>query len=230
LWLVGAILGAFAAGGVYALSPPPYYAQAVVVVDFNLEDTWQYFPDRKLFFFLGREVSKLKRVAYADVTLKKVADQVGGVSLTELRTEKLHLGEPGDGEWIMVAQDIDSQRAEALASSWAKVFVKQIYRRIRVDPELEEARDALMAELLAGTDPASQIVRDLADQVETLGRVTKGISPYLEAYVTESDHLVVRRSIDKSVYLLAGSILGAVIFALLCVFGIRLDSDRDDGE
>src|SRR5690242_17344370 len=39
-WSVGALVGALLGAAIYYMAPPPYRAQATVLVDFNLEQAW----------------------------------------------------------------------------------------------------------------------------------------------------------------------------------------------
>src|SRR3990170_8372073 len=73
LWLLGALIGALLAWGLFQVAPPAYRARATVVVDNNLEEAWVYFPDRQLFQFLQRETERLEELAWSDDVMQAVA-------------------------------------------------------------------------------------------------------------------------------------------------------------
>ncbi len=81
--------------------------------------------DRKLFYYLERETRKLEEIAWSDTVLERVAERADGVSVRELRNEKLRLSQPGEGGWHFWADDKNPERAEELAATWAESFVKE---------------------------------------------------------------------------------------------------------
>src|SRR3990172_6970246 len=91
LWLLGALIGALLAWGVYSIAPPDYRARATVVVDNNLEEAWVFFPDRQLFQFLQRETERLVEIAWSDEVMQTVASASDGLSVVELRASVLRL-------------------------------------------------------------------------------------------------------------------------------------------
>jgi len=129
-WLLGAVVGALAGMLVYYLALPPYRARASVNVDFHLEQAWPQDTDREQFYYLDRETRKLEEIAWSDAVLDTVASQVGGVTLVQMRSGKLQLSQPGIGGWHFFADDDDPNRAEALASAWARAFAGQVHSEV----------------------------------------------------------------------------------------------------
>ena len=125
-WLLGTLIGALFGTAIYFLFPPAYRAQATVLVDFNLEQNWEEETDRKLFYYLERETRKLEEVAWSDAVIEAVAAVDDQISVRELRDEKLHLSQPGEGGWHFWADDADPARAEELASAWAFSFTEAV--------------------------------------------------------------------------------------------------------
>ncbi len=126
VWLGGAFLGAILASIVYLIAPPPYRAQATVLVDQNVE---QVIPrettDLRKYTYLQRETDKLIVIAWSDQTLLRVTAQTG-LPLDALRDGRLHLSQPGDGGWHFQADALDPKTASTLASTWAGAFVQEV--------------------------------------------------------------------------------------------------------
>jgi capsular polysaccharide biosynthesis protein len=129
-WSLGALVGAMLGAVFYFVSPPPYRAQATVLVDFNMELAWPQETDRDQFHYLEREVRKLEDVAWADSVMQSVVEDDGTVTVEELRGGKLRLSQPAEGGWHFYAVDGDPRHAQRLASSWALAFEEQARRRI----------------------------------------------------------------------------------------------------
>jgi capsular polysaccharide biosynthesis protein len=125
-WSVGALIGALIGAAVYYLAPPPYRAHASVLVDFNLEQAWPQETDRQQFYYLERETRKLEEIAWSDTVLEMIVQANGDVTLQELRNGKLRLSQPAEGGWHFYADDVNPERAAALASTWSQVFVEQV--------------------------------------------------------------------------------------------------------
>jgi len=125
-WSVGAVIGALIGAGAFYISPPPYRAHATVLVDFNLEQAWPQETDRQQFYYLERETRKLEEIASSDVVMEAIAENSGDISIQELRDGKLSLGQPAEGGWHFYVDDENPERAAALASTWAQVFVEQV--------------------------------------------------------------------------------------------------------
>ncbi len=121
LWLLGALLGGLLGMAIYAAFPPDYRARATVVVDFNVEQSWQEIPDREVFYFLEREARKLVELAWADDTLQTVSGQTN-VDVSTLRAGALTLSHPADGGWHFYADSADAVLAAKLAAVWAEAF------------------------------------------------------------------------------------------------------------
>ena len=132
-WFAGAFLGALIGAVVFYLAPPPYRALATVNVDFHLEQAWPQNTDREQFYYLERETRKLEEIALTDTVLNTVASQVGGVTIEQLRAQKIQLSQPGNGGWHFYADDSNASKAAALASAWAKAFALNVKAQV-ADP------------------------------------------------------------------------------------------------
>ncbi len=132
-WLLGAIVGALVGAAVYYIAPPPYRARATVNVDFHLEQAWPQNTTNEQFYYLERETRKLEEIAMSDAVLNAVASQVSGVTVEQLRTQKLQLSQPGNGGWHFFADDSNAQKAEALASVWVQAFAQNVQSQM-TDP------------------------------------------------------------------------------------------------
>jgi uncharacterized protein involved in exopolysaccharide biosynthesis len=126
VWMGGAVLGAAIASIVYLIAPPPYRAQATVLVDQNVE---QVIPhentDLRKNTYIQRETDKLVEIAWSDQTLFRVTAQTG-LPVVELRDRLLHLSQPGDGGWHFLADAPNPGDASFLASTWAGAFVEEV--------------------------------------------------------------------------------------------------------
>ncbi len=220
LWLAGAVVGAAVAAGVYALSPPPYRAAAVVVVDQNLEEAWPVDSGQQ-FYFLGRETRKLEALAWSDETMQGVADQVGDVSVLELRDEILQLSQPADGGWRLIAQDKDPDRAAQIASAWAEVFAKQVAAGMEISGQLEQERQEIVSILQNDPNMTANDARKLVDRLAPLMSQSTGISPYVEVSLSQTSSLQATRNVPISIYLFAGSVIGACGLALFTLMFIK---------
>jgi capsular polysaccharide biosynthesis protein len=129
-WSVGVLIGGLIGAAVYYIAPPPYRAHATVLVDFNLEEAWPKDAPRKQFYYLERETRKMKEIAFSDTVMESVVGDDNQNTVAELRDEKLSLSQPGDGGWNFYAKDGDPQRAEELASAWARAFAEQVTARV----------------------------------------------------------------------------------------------------
>jgi uncharacterized protein involved in exopolysaccharide biosynthesis len=126
VWIGGAVLGAAIATIVYLLAPPPYRAQATVLVDQNVEKVIsQEQTDLRKYTYLQRETDKLVEIAWSDKTLLRVTAQTG-LPIESLRDGRLHLSQPGDGGWHFLADAPDSVTASTIASAWAGAFVEEL--------------------------------------------------------------------------------------------------------
>lgn len=216
LWLLGALVGAVLAWGVYQLWPPAYRAQATVVVDANLEEAWQYFPERDLFTFLFRETTRMEELAWSDEVLGVVAGVVPDYGIQELRRDVLSLAHPADGGWHFYATSPQPETAQALASSWAQAFVTAVQAAATASPELQAAR-ARMSELLLASEPDEAALFELMGEMQYLAEHTKGISMYTELYVSQAAELPVARDVSAATYMFVGSIVGALTVPLYLV-------------
>ncbi len=129
-WSVGALVGALIGAAVYYLAPPPYRAHATVLVDFNLEQAWPQDTDRQQFYYLERETRKLEEIARSDAVMESIVEANRDTTTQELRSGKLLLSQPAEGGWHFYVDDENPERAAALASRWAQMFVQQAYLQI----------------------------------------------------------------------------------------------------
>ncbi len=159
-WSVGALVGALIGGAVYYVAPPPYRAHATVLVDFNLEQAWPQETDRQQFYYLERETRKLVEIAWSDVVMEAIAETVGDISTQELRSGKLSLGQPAEGGWHFYVDDEDPERAAALASKWAQVFMEQVHFQVGT-------ADGMNAFIQATQTQAAQPPRDRSVSIST---------------------------------------------------------------
>lgn len=121
-WVLGALFGAMIGAIMYYVAPPPFRAQAIVNVDFNLEQAWPQETDRQQFYYLERESRKLEELAWSDDVMSQLSSEFA-IPMEDLRGYKLQLSQPAEAGWHFYADDNDSQTAASLASAWAKAFV-----------------------------------------------------------------------------------------------------------
>jgi len=129
-WSVGALVGALIGAAAYYVDPPPYRAHATVLVDFNLEQAWPQESDRQQFYYLERETRKLEEIASSDAVMEAIVATNRDITTQELRDGKLWLSQPAEGGWHFYVDDENPERAAALASRWAQVFVEQVRSRM----------------------------------------------------------------------------------------------------
>jgi len=125
-WSLGALVGALIGAAVFYIAPPSYRARATVLVDFNLEQAWPQETDRQHFFYLERETRKLEEIAWSDAVMEMIAEVNGNITTRELRDGRLSLSQPAEGGWHFYVNDENPERAAALASAWAQMFVGQV--------------------------------------------------------------------------------------------------------
>lgn len=225
LWLIGAIAGALVAALLYAVFPPPFRARAVVVVDHNLEEVWEI-PPAKQFYFLGREARKLEELAWSDDVMEQVAEQVGDVSVRELRDEILSLSQPDDGGWHFFADLGDPQRAEQIAGAWAQVFYQEVLAGMEVSYELEVMRREIPLVMEEYPDISSGEAADVVRRMMPGLEQSWGISPYLELTLSQVDNLKIERKVPLSLYVLAGAGIGMCAFAYAGLVFLRAEEDN----
>lgn len=223
LWLLGALIGALLAWTLFAIAPPDYRARATVVVDNNLEEAWTFFPDRQLFQFLQRETERLEELAWSDEVMQAVASVSTGLSVEDLRGRILQLSQPSDGGWHFYADHPDRAVAQVLAFTWAQAFVDAVRAAVQASPDLQMARVELDTLLLSAI-PSEEEVRLLIENIAELAEHTKGVSPFVELYLSQGEGLPVEPSVSRGTYLLIGSIIGGLALPLWIV--LRPPSDR----
>jgi len=213
LWLLSALLGSLLGGLAYLIFPPPFRAQATVVVDHNLEQAW---PDaqteRDLFTYLARETSKLVEVAWSDVTLQRVVNQVPATTIADLRDKQLHLSQPGDGAWHFWADDANPKRAAQIASAWAQAFTAQVRLGVDTALRLEAVHVALKAGACSGDMTAFEAK---AQQLESQ---SLGVSPYIQVSLSQAEQLPVQPTVSLATYLFAGVMSGFVLATCAVLF------------
>lgn len=226
LWIVGAIVGALVASGIYLVFPPQYRARAVVVVDHNLEEMWAAEPGNQ-FYFLGRETRKLEALAWSDEVMETVADQVGNVSVRDLREKILFLSQQSDGEWHFYAKDRDPARAEQIAGTWAAVFVDQTIASVEISVELVQAREEINQILLNNPNISRGDIGNLVNRIYPDLYETKGISPYVEVTLSQSENLKIERSLSMAIYIISGSTIGALSIATAALVLLRAKEEDE---
>jgi hypothetical protein len=121
-WVLGAIFGAILGVVIFYAAPPPFRAQAIVNVDFNLEQAWPQETDRQQFYYLERESRKLEELAWSDDVMSQLSSEYA-IPVEDLRGGKLQLSQPAEAGWHFYADNVDSQTAAFIASAWAEAFV-----------------------------------------------------------------------------------------------------------
>ena len=210
-WLLAALLGGLLGALVYFIAPPPYRIRATVQVDFNIEEAYTPTQDKQAFYYVEREVRKLMDLAYSDAVMQAVVDQVGGVTVNELREGKLLLSQPGEAGWHFFAEDRDSQKAAALASAWAEAFTNKVKEAAAASMTLQSYH----AQIEAG---CGSECADLESRIAELESRAQGISPYVEVSLLQSGNLATKRSLSLSTYILVGAIALMTVGALILLF------------
>lgn len=225
-WVLAALIGGLLGTLTHVIAPPPYRVRATVQVDFNIEEAYKPTQDKQAFYYMEREVRKLEALAYSDAVVQTVADQVGGgVTVAELREEKLLLSQPGDADWHFFAEDRDPQKAAALASAWAAAFNDHVKDAAAASMALQ----AFHAQIEAGCFPECAEVesrlKELAtkipgieSQITDLESRAQGISPYVESSLLQAEHLTAKRKLSLSTYILVGAVSLMLVAALGVLF------------
>lgn len=230
LWLLLAAFGAFAGALVYTIFPPQYRARATVVVDFNLEDMLPGYEPRKTFHFLDRETRKVEEIALGDETLSEVASQFSGISLADLRTNKLLLSQPSDGGWHLWAQDPDPELAQQIAVAWAEVFIRNVQQAVELSGEVEEARHALAQAVYFTEDHDLELIEKLTQELSHKSELAHGVTPFVGIHLTQAAELPTEPSIPLGIYLLVGSGLFVALAALwLLIAGFDFATEAGGG-
>ena len=208
-WLLSGLVGALLGGLVYFIFPPDFRARATVVVDFNMEQAWPVDSDRELFYYLEREARKLEEVAWSDATLGMVAEEVGDISTSDLRSGVLELSEPADGGWHFYANDPSSARAEELASVWAEIFVTEVQSGIKTAIALDASRKALEV------NPTEDEILAYVTELESK---SLGITPELQISPAQVSDLNPQRRVSLASYIFAGAVSLMALSALAILF------------
>lgn len=208
-WLLSGLVGALVGGLVYFIFPPDFRARATVVVDFNMEQAWPVDSDRELFYYLEREARKLEEVAWSDKTLELVADEVGNVTVSDLRNGILELSEPADGGWHFYANASSPVRAEQLASVWAETFVAEVQSGIKTALALDASRKAL---------EVNPTEAEILAYVTELELQSLGITPELQISPAQISDLNAQRRVSVATYIFVGAISLMALSALVILF------------
>lgn len=214
-WLLFSVLGALFGAGVYYAFPPMYRAEATIVVDFNVEESWERIPDRELFYYLERESRKLVEVAWADETIFAVGQAFDDLSVAELRQERLRLSQPQDGAWHFYADDPDPARAEEMVVLWAERFVQQT----REGAANATALKAITAALENGDTTLADAEAELAQLEEK----SLGISAYVEVSLSQKENLPAMRRNSLGEYVFFGAAATLFIAALGILFSEKAE-------
>ena len=223
LWVVGAVIGGLLGWGVYALFPPPYRAVASVVVDYNIEELWISRLNVQFAFFYQRETRKLKAAAFSDETLSTVVERVEDVTVEELRSRKLMITYPYDGIWRFWVDDTDPDKAERLANVWVETFLERVRELVTVSAEMNALRGELNDYLAENTyaDTGHPEVARLIEEISILADQIEGISSYVDISFSQVEFLPITRTVDQSIYILVGSVLGAGLIVFLALFILK---------
>ncbi len=215
-WLLFSVLGALIGTLVYFVFPPMYRAQATVVVDFNIEESWMYGADRDVYYYLERESRKLVEVAWADVTVSAVDAAFPDLTVASLRGERLHLSQPEDGGWHFYADDPDPVRAEEMASLWAESFTEQVREGA--------ANATALKAITISLENGDVLIEDVEAELGRLEAGSLGISSYVEVALSQKENLPVVRRNSFGEYIF----FGAVTTLVLAVLGILLMGTGDE--
>jgi len=208
-WLLGGLIGALIGAASYAIFPPDFRARATVVVDFNMEQAWPVDSDRELFYYLERETRKLEEVAKSDHVMEVVANEVGNVTVSDLRSGILELSEPADGGWHFYANDPSPARAEQLASAWAEAFVAEVQTGIKTALALDASRKAL---------EVNPTETEILEYVTELESQSLGITPELQIAATQVSDLNPQRRVSLATYIFVGAVSLIVLSGLGVLF------------
>ena len=207
-WLLFSVLGAAIGAVTYFIFPPDYRAQATVVVDFNLEESWEQIPDRELFYYLERESRTWVEVAWADETVDAVMQEFANLTIASLRNERLQLSQPQDGAWHFYADDPDAKRAEKIVILWAESF----NQKVQAGAGNALALNALKVALENGEVELVDVEADIA-QLES---ESLGISAYVQTSLSQKESLPITRTSSLGEYIF----FGAITMLFLSVLGI----------
>jgi hypothetical protein len=218
-WMLSMLVGALLGAAIYHLAPPPYRARATVTIDFNLEQAWPQNTDRQLFYYLERETRKLEEVAWSDSTLQAVANQVGGgETISQLRSGKLLLSQPGEGGWHFWAEDSDPQRAAQLASAWAGAFTDQVRQGVTAAVQIQALQASLSSSGTLQGGCNCQDATALQAQIQELEGQSLGINPYIQVSFSQAAQIPLSRKTGQGTYLLVGALIVSILSAFLILF------------
>jgi hypothetical protein len=210
-WVIAALIGGLLGALVYFIAPPPYRARASVLVDFNIEEAFTPTADKQIFYYLEREVRKLEAIAWSDAVMEELANEVGGVTVSELRGGMLLLSQPGEADWHFWVDDRDPERAAELATAWAAIFIEQVESAAAASMTLQSYHASIESGCGAECDQLESKIADLEARA-------LGISPFVELGPTQAKNLPVTRKLNISAYILVGAITALALGALGILF------------
>jgi hypothetical protein len=203
-WMFAMLTGALLGGSLSLLLPASYRAQATVVVDFNIEETWAGLPDNEIFYFLEREARKLEELALADETLLPFVTD-SALTIESLRGGVLELSQPKDGGWHFYATAVTPSQAADLASRWAISFAEQASTDIEIENQLSAINKQLE------NSPSDQNL--LLEKLD-LEKQSKGLLAGTNISISQSDDLPVEKLGQPAYFILAGALLGLFLSLL----------------
>lgn len=209
-WLIFSLIGAAIGAGIYFIFPPDYRAQATVVVDFNLEESWEQIPDRELFYYLERESRKLVEVAWSDETVDAVAQEFADLTGSSLRQERLALSQPQDGAWHFYADDANPARAEKIVQTWVENFNQQVQDGTANALALNALKTAL--------ENGDVALADVEDDIAKLESESLGISAYVQSSLSQKDNLPIARTASLAEYVFLGATAMLLLSAVWILF------------
>lgn len=231
--LVALLLGAGLGALFHAVFPPPFRAEASVVVDNNLEKSLPTAPDRDVFYFLARETDKLEALAWSDSVLGAVSKADDRLTVAELRQGVLELSQPSDGTWHFYAVAADPKQAATLASTWAESFTRTTREAVDTAVKLDAAQTALKnltnAEQACATDCRSYLdaISELEKQIAGLEESSLGINPNVQIAATQIAAVPVARISSLGNAMLAGSAAGLLLVFLGLLLFIPRAEEKD---
>jgi uncharacterized protein involved in exopolysaccharide biosynthesis len=206
LLLVAALMGGLIGAALYQLWTPPFRAETRVVIDQNLEQVLPEAPDREVFYFLERETQKLEELAWSDVVLEQVAEQIKDVTVEELRDGMLQLSQPGDGGWRFYGISDTRERAKLLANRWADVFVDLVRAAVLSANELIAVRSELSSLTDNLTDETEQKRQQLEVKANALEDSSYGLHPDIQLYQSQKKAITINRIASIGTYIFTGAI------------------------
>jgi hypothetical protein len=67
----------------------------------------------------------MEEIAWSDEVMNQLSSEFG-ISVADLRGEKLQLSQPAEAGWYLYADDENTETAALLSSAWAEAFVARV--------------------------------------------------------------------------------------------------------